>query len=115
MIIDVERVEPGELRRQIWSFSAFDIIGRPQLRLNLWAVQERKSKRHKWADCASREVGEMYRYRNHNGVAHYAGFRRPAAEVPYPDDVVREARSALFRTLMEKLVVIGPRDPGDRE
>lgn len=114
MRIEVERIEEDKLRRQVWWFKVDAGYGASgygasavTIRLVEWKAQERATKRHKWVDLDTSVAGEMYRFRNHNRPYPFRGWRRPAAEVPFPDDVVAEVKDRL----MAGLVIVGPEDP----
>jgi hypothetical protein len=104
MLVGIQRVEPCGLKRQAWSFTLVVDHGADsdvQLRLDAWQRQERKTTRHKWV-----KVEEGWCRRNHNGHHHW-GWRQPAADVPFPADVVEEAKAAL----LARTVIGGPVDP----
>jgi hypothetical protein len=101
--IEVERVAEDKLARQVWAFSVladWSVKG-VRVRLTEWREQQRQTYRHKWEP-----VGEAYRHRQHNGH-HHCGFRRPAAEVPVPEDVLKEVKLKI----LQGLDIIGAVDP----
>ena len=108
MRVEIIRETDDGLRRQRWEF-VYLIEGYsfPRLTLNLWTEETRPSKRRRiWERSA-----EGYKWRSHNGTIHFYGFRRPAAEVPMPDDVVAEAR----RIIEAATQIVGPKDPPEKE
>lgn len=105
MRIEVERVEEDGLKRQLWRFDFVTSWGdTAALRLEQWQPQERLSRRHKWA-----KTGEGWQRRFHNSHHHH-GFRMPAAEVPFPADVVEEATAKAIASIK----VEGAVDPEER-
>jgi hypothetical protein len=103
VIIAIERLSEDALSRQVWFVSVRtdstmkDVL----VRLEEWRRQRRLTCRHKW------ELdGEAYRHRQHNG-AHHDCFKLPAAEVPFGEDIINEAR----QTVINALKVQGPIDP----
>lgn len=106
MKIEITRQNEGGTEGQRWEFrvgSTFATRG-IQLILELWEPAARPSRRHKW-----RKAGEGYHRRLHDGHHHF-GYRKPAAEVPMPADVVDEA----MRRFFEAIEVVGPQDPPER-
>lgn len=119
MKIEVVR-ETTPLRRDVWTFythmhgySNISII------LDCWEPQERASKRHKWVRATHEPPGinrqwrpNMLAYirRSHNG-ANLSGWTCRAKDVPFPDDVVAEAKAALLASL----TVTGPVDPEEEQ
>jgi hypothetical protein len=101
--IEIERLSEDGLTRQVWfvSVRADSTMKDVRVRLEEWRTQRRLTCRHKW------ELdGEGYRHRQHNGH-HHAGFKRPAAEVPFGEDIINEARQRVINALN----VQGPIDP----
>lgn len=92
----------NDLTRQSWDFHAsLELGGKFVMRLDEWRTETRATKRHKWAPS-----GEGYRRRLSDGHQ-WRGWQLPAAQVPFPDEVVNQAKAIL----MESLIVAGPRDP----
>ncbi len=107
MRVEVERVEPDRLTRQVWTFwvgTGYGIHDAVKLRLEDWQRQERRTPRHKWV-----KAGDGWKSRAHNGTVHYGGWTTPAADVPFPADVVEEAKAAL----MARIIPEGAYDPKD--
>lgn len=70
--------------------------------LDSWCLEERATPRHKFAS-----TGEGYKRRPHDGVVHFGGWRKPAAEVPMPP------RETVVSKVVEALTITGPIDPKD--
>jgi len=103
MQIEIERVSPCKLCRQVWQFyvMAGYGAGKMDVRLTQWQTQRRETAKHKW-----QKSGEGYRFRNMN-THHHFGYCQPAAAVPMGPDVIEDVRQAI----LERMVVIGAEDP----
>jgi hypothetical protein len=105
--IEVERVEPDRLRRQVWRFKFRDGYGSGEdmrLRLDSWSTEKRATTRSKWRPDST---VENYRDRAHNSHVHHGGWMQPARHVPFPADVQAEAL-AMIRGM---IVIEGAQDP----
>jgi len=107
MRIDVTREAADGLTRERWIFwtMSADPGAALTIRLIEWTQQERPTKRHKWC-----QEGEGWRSRSHNGANSYFNMQLPAAQVPFPEDVIAEARAKAT----ESIKVTGPFDPPER-
>lgn len=102
----IEIIEAADkLRRQRWVYdvttAAYGTMGISVV-LSQWIEEARATPRHKWT-----RVGEAYARRSHNGVQHYHGHRRPAAEVPVPPDL----RARLLAEIDAALTIENAIDP----
>jgi hypothetical protein len=101
--IEIEDVDAAGLARDVWRFvigASFN--GKLECTLDEWRHETRQSRRHKW-----RKETEGYARRPHNSPIHYGGMRKPAADVPMPDDVVERVKAEI----MSRLTITGAVDP----
>lgn len=109
----IEVTRGGTLSREVWRFEAWD----GKLVLDEYEPQERRTTRHKWNRAVVPSQGrferdrEAWKRRAHNSTVHYGGWRLPAAEVPFPLDVLAEAK----KKLLDALICIGPTDPKETQ
>jgi hypothetical protein len=97
-IIEVERVEPDGLSRQVWRFHSTTGLGlnNTHLRVEYYGQEQRASKRHKWVSLPKT------RYTSFDTRSYYSGIA--AQDVPLPVDVAAQAKD-LF---MHSVQVVGP-------
>jgi len=97
-IIEIERIETGNLSRQVWRFHMISGYGASQvfLRVEYYGKEERASKRHKWVK------NPATRYTSFDDRPYNSGIR--ADDVPLPQDVADEA----LDRFTQSVIVCGP-------
>jgi hypothetical protein len=105
MRIVIERMAADKIARQVW---VMDVIvessnNRAIIRLLEWRNMVRITTRHGW-----KIEGEAWQHRSVSGRSRAPdGFRKTPDEVPFPPDVIAEAKEAL----MSRTQIEGPGDP----
>lgn len=86
-MIEVERMNADEMTKQVWGFvTLLGQSGNIQLKLVNYEVQTRESKRHKFKPDWRKSYD---RYKSRSA-------EMKVEDVPFPADVVRQARDALI-------------------
>lgn len=97
-VIEVERIEPDCLSRQVWRFHATTGYGsQPNiLRVEYYGQEQRATKRHKWVSLPATRYTSFDDRRYNSGIA--------AKDVPLPDDVAAQAKDVFINSIQ----VVGP-------
>ena len=107
MSLELEKVAPDRLSREVWRFDLAIAYGVTHLKIVLdeWCPQTRATTRHKWVKAC-----DGYQRRQHNSIVHYGGWMLPAADVPWTTETIAK----IIMMVRDGIEMVGPFDPEDK-